>query len=295
MSNRINHIIVSDDDEDIEEIFLPAAEDDGILITGSRELSSGLNTVEDDGEEEDVVFISETTRPTLQSPEVSASVNRPHSPQRLWARIHSNGQTHFRSPCPRRANIGNSDGRISSRIRVRPRSSRGHNSSNNVRALEEEYQHFLTHHYRQLLSFMPGIIDFEQQNLINALQESAQMDNSTPRLELQDLRLPQIPSVTRPGYTRGINKQKQLICPMCDIELGIGIPESDKDLSITEGDRLLSKRIFFARCGHTYCGRCVNKFLNRERKKRGVAKACVVTGCDQTFKKQRTPFREIYY
>jgi hypothetical protein len=183
------------------------------------------------------------------------------------------------------------DGDISSRLRMRS----SHLPITLTSQLAAQLQ-YLQNNFPSILWSMPDPHELlEEQDLIDALRESAQMDQSSPRLELQDLKLPQIPSTTRPGYTRGINKNKDLMCARCDVELGIGIPDSEKDSSITDGDRLLSKRVFFARCGHTYCGRCVNDFLNRDHKKRGLSKACVVPDCKQSFKRQRVPFREIYY
>lgn len=275
------HIILSDDEEIQEIVPAGSTQDEPIVITGSRQISQPVELEAQNEEDDEVLFVSQTTRPP---PQVSEEPQHP----RPWAR---RGQASYF--------INNGDGRI--RLRTpRPHNNRDtESSSERILRLRNNF----TSRLQAYLQFMQNISGIrvwssgdnaEDQELLEALMQSAQVEQNTPQLLPEDLKHPTIPSQTRPGYTRGITKSKQLICSMCDLELGIGIPDSDKNYLLTEGDRLFSKRVFFAKCGHVYCGRCVNSIINRERK-RGAAKECVVAGCKQSFKKQRTPFREIYY
>lgn len=78
-----------------------------------------------------------------------------------------------------------------------------------------------------------------------------------------------------------------IYCELCGVELGVGIPRDFKPSPaydenfkkyqeqfevlapwfcvkmITEVDKDLSKRVFSAKCGHVYCGRCVKNIGNR--------------------------------
>ncbi|KAG7193750.1 uncharacterized protein KQ657_000441 [Scheffersomyces spartinae] len=84
-----------------------------------------------------------------------------------------------------------------------------------------------------------------------------------------------------------INSEVQVYCELCGVELGCGIPQDfkpnpkyDEDFEkyqqqydvpapwfcnkmITDVDKDLSKRVFSAKCGHVYCGRCVKNIGNR--------------------------------
>lgn len=95
-----------------------------------------------------------------------------------------------------------------------------------------------------------------------------------------------------PGYTSDISPDKHLLCELCGVELGQGLPEDFKpDPSYDENlayhaarckvkapwfcmrqcfdsDRELSKRVFAAKCGHVFCGRCIKNIANRPPGKR---------------------------
>lgn len=64
---------------------------------------------------------------------------------------------------------------------------------------------------------------------------------------------------------------------------------------ILETDKLSSKKVFFSRCGHVYCGRCVNNIVNRQKviknSKRNIQnplvygpKRCVAEKCNKGLK-----------
>ncbi|KAH3682465.1 hypothetical protein WICPIJ_006558 [Wickerhamomyces pijperi] len=100
-------------------------------------------------------------------------------------------------------------------------------------------------------------------------------------------------------YTSTIEEDEEYVCVLCGVVLGVGIPDGFKgDRSnsilvqlqekydvlapyqasklISDVDSDLSKRIFFAKCGHTYCGRCVKNISNfktppRTKKSKGGA------------------------
>ncbi|KAK6455296.1 uncharacterized protein RJT20DRAFT_130076 [Scheffersomyces xylosifermentans] len=97
-----------------------------------------------------------------------------------------------------------------------------------------------------------------------------------------------------PGYVNDIKPEFNLCCGLCGITLGEGIPEDftpdpryDANFEkfakqyrvqavwfcikqCTEVDIELSKRIFVAKCGHTFCGRCVKNIGNRPRRTKGT-------------------------
>lgn len=77
------------------------------------------------------------------------------------------------------------------------------------------------------------------------------------------------------GYTSKIvNTGEEYCCALCGTELGVGFPESEDVKNggalllyrgLTGADRELSKRYYFAHCGHVYCGWCVSRFINRKQ------------------------------
>ncbi|CDR41018.1 CYFA0S06e00298g1_1 [Cyberlindnera fabianii] len=99
-------------------------------------------------------------------------------------------------------------------------------------------------------------------------------------------------------YTCAISEDEEYACVLCGVTLGGGIPsdfappkltkplaalQEKNDVQapyeamklVTDVDRDLSKRIFSARCGHTYCGRCVKNISNvkgsmKEVRKKGI-------------------------
>lgn len=132
------------------------------------------------------------------------------------------------------------------------------------------------------------------------------------------------------GYTNNLSPSQKVACELCGVILGQGIPEDFKpDLRYDKEflkystqykvnapwfcikecsaiDIEFSKRVFAAKCGHLYCGRCVRNIVNRPpgKKKSKVAtidnslvrcpKKCVASSCEVQFKGKRY-FRELYF
>lgn len=132
------------------------------------------------------------------------------------------------------------------------------------------------------------------------------------------------------GYTNDIKPDVPLVCELCAVPLGTGIPEEFKpnlkyDANLEHYSRLyrvqapwfcckqilltdieLSKRVFVAKCGHVYCGRCIKNIGNRPRNKRANKKItidnpglscprrCPAVECGQEFRGKRT-FTELYF
>lgn len=132
------------------------------------------------------------------------------------------------------------------------------------------------------------------------------------------------------GYTNNLSPPLKVVCELCGVILGQGIPEDFKpDLRYDKEflkysrqykvtapwfcikecspiDIEFSKRVFAAKCGHLYCGRCVRNIVNRPpgKKKSKVAtidnslircpKKCVAVSCEVQFKGKRY-FRELYF
>ncbi|KAG5421331.1 hypothetical protein I9W82_000421 [Candida metapsilosis] len=92
-------------------------------------------------------------------------------------------------------------------------------------------------------------------------------------------------------HTNKIDPSDDLVCELCGVTLGEGVPDSFKgdpkyDLNFakyadqyqtqapwfcvnpfTTADHDLSKRIFASKCGHTFCGRCVKNIAGRPTRK----------------------------
>lgn len=98
----------------------------------------------------------------------------------------------------------------------------------------------------------------------------------------------------RMRYSQGIHPGNDSICVLCGVKLVEGIPanypilkdpDEIKDLvlgqkirapwqccrRITDADIALSKKVFFGKCGHVYCGRCVNN-IRRAMRQSAVVK-----------------------
>ncbi|ODV98217.1 hypothetical protein PACTADRAFT_48015 [Pachysolen tannophilus NRRL Y-2460] len=103
------------------------------------------------------------------------------------------------------------------------------------------------------------------------------------------------------GFTDSISEEQDLICVLCGISLGKGIPKDFKPISTSENndskdlliksiddnhvsypwqfhnrtftdDEIeLSKKVFFTKCGHVYCGRCTD-MISKNSKGNGLAK-----------------------
>lgn len=94
-----------------------------------------------------------------------------------------------------------------------------------------------------------------------------------------DIKLVDVPDKIKSNanktYTSTISKDSEYTCAMCETELGIGFPKESefkneaidtiKYRGINDTDRALSARLFFATCGHVYCGWCVSRYLNRKK------------------------------
>lgn len=133
------------------------------------------------------------------------------------------------------------------------------------------------------------------------------------------------------GYTNNISEENNIGCELCGINLGEGIPQDfkpnpkyDTELAsyqeqyrvispwfcfkqCTEVDKELSKRVFAAKCGHLYCGRCFKNIGSRvplRRKKNDIAtienprlfspRNCVATECGNSFR-GKAPFSEVFF
>lgn len=132
------------------------------------------------------------------------------------------------------------------------------------------------------------------------------------------------------GYTNDIKNEETVCCELCAVVLGEGIPKDfttnlqyDKNLQhymndykvnapwfcshqLTGVDKDLSRRVFVAKCGHVYCGRCIKNISNRPRKKRkrgtiemtmenpNIYAPSKCTGCDERFKGKKS-FTELFF
>ncbi|OBA24490.1 hypothetical protein METBIDRAFT_10625 [Metschnikowia bicuspidata var. bicuspidata NRRL YB-4993] len=134
------------------------------------------------------------------------------------------------------------------------------------------------------------------------------------------------------GYTNDIAPDDNVMCELCGIVLGEGIPtDFEPDLKYDENlevhasssqvmapwycirqcfstDRELSKRVFAAKCGHVFCGRCIKNIGNRPPSKRGknsnhmttlnpqisAPRKCPAEECGVAFNKSKKTFLEIF-
>ncbi|AOA65306.1 uncharacterized protein PAS_chr4_0997 [Komagataella phaffii GS115] len=91
-------------------------------------------------------------------------------------------------------------------------------------------------------------------------------------------------------FTNKIDNSDDLRCLLCGMQLGSGFPADFKVdheqnsasgilkykvpapwqccNQVTDVDKELSKKVFFAKCGHVYCGRCVNNIMRSDLRKR---------------------------
>lgn len=134
------------------------------------------------------------------------------------------------------------------------------------------------------------------------------------------------------GYTNNIAPDTNLLCELCGVVLGEGIPADFKPDSKYDDelpahaerfrvnapwfcirqcfsvDIQLSKRVFMAKCGHTFCGRCIKNIGNRPPGRRSKKKEefsimnpqisaprkCPAAECGNTFNKSKRTFTELY-
>lgn len=133
------------------------------------------------------------------------------------------------------------------------------------------------------------------------------------------------------GFTNDIKHDDNAICVICGVTLGEGIPEDftpnpQYDLKVDEysqqfkvpapwfcikqcfeSDVAFSKRVFYSKCGHVFCGRCVKAIVDRPKGKppkkdsidnpvRCAPKKCPVEGCGKQFSRGgKKSFQEVYY
>ncbi|RLV95772.1 E3 ubiquitin-protein ligase complex SLX5-SLX8 subunit SLX5 [Spathaspora sp. JA1] len=132
------------------------------------------------------------------------------------------------------------------------------------------------------------------------------------------------------SHTSTIKADMNLVCELCGTVLGEGIPEDfsgDPEYNenfekftnqyqvqapwfctypMTQVDKELSKRIFVAKCGHTFCGRCVKNIGNRPRRTKATRSGltilnpsifapfkCPESKCNKKFSGKS--FTEIYF
>lgn len=134
------------------------------------------------------------------------------------------------------------------------------------------------------------------------------------------------------GYTSNISPEKNHMCELCGVILGEGIPKDfqpdakyDENLAehaqkyrvnapwfcirqCFEADIELSKRVFMAKCGHVFCGRCIKNIGNRPTGRRSkknerltilnphvsAPRKCPAPECGFTFTNSKRTFTELY-
>lgn len=151
--------------------------------------------------------------------------------------------------------------------------------------LQHLHHHHHHHHHSGGGSPAPSREDvnraMEQRQLLMAQLLSSEhyarrLQNTGPTLDSIKKLLPPPPSPA--GYTRSVTTGKRYVCQLCACELTVGFPlvEEGKDTGparyrgLNDVDRALSQRLFFATCGHVYCGWCVHRIANRKSLKQNV-------------------------
>ncbi|PSK41421.1 hypothetical protein C7M61_001103 [Candidozyma pseudohaemuli] len=134
-------------------------------------------------------------------------------------------------------------------------------------------------------------------------------------------------------HTTNITPTENLLCELCGIQLGEGIPDDfipdpkyNRHLSkyvadnkvqapwfcvtqCLESDRALSKRVFVGKCGHVFCGRCIKNIGNRAPGRRSKKKdqevsidnpmisaprKCPAADCSHQFSRGKRAFTELF-
>lgn len=166
---------------------------------------------------------------------------------------------------------------------------------------------FMDHFTRMLTNAIPTLVAGRVQD-DEQLQRAVYLSSLHPQprgVSVDQIKSkPDVPTTTLEGYTRSLNSNVKPLCAYCDTILGDGINEEEaKEKKCSDTDVLLSKRVFFLRCGHVYCGRCVVTFLARKTSQ-NLPKSCVADGCKTSFRRSRKKshnrnvnggFAEIYY
>ncbi|OOF93098.1 hypothetical protein ASPCADRAFT_8047 [Aspergillus carbonarius ITEM 5010] len=90
------------------------------------------------------------------------------------------------------------------------------------------------------------------------------------------------PSPPPEGFTRNIEENDVVICPNCDMELGVG-------------DEVKQQIWVVKQCGHVYCGECAsNRSLSKAKKNTSKTKAfskCQVIGCHKPVSSPKSMFQ----
>lgn len=163
----------------------------------------------------------------------------------------------------------------------------------------------------------------------NAIDQRLQNENLFNRKALQNKK--EVTDKELPGFTNDITPDTNSCCVLCGVILGEGIPEDFKaNIYYNDNFKLfskqytvqapwfcikqclpadfdLAKRVFVAKCGHVYCGRCVKNIGNRPpgRKKQNQAhsienplisapKKCACKECNVSFIGKKS-FTELYF
>lgn len=151
-----------------------------------------------------------------------------------------------------------------------------------------------------LSAMLPGNTDMEDDIPIAIMEQISRSEQHeedhringrnkvADRLKKQKETESRIPAELQDKFTRGILPANTNICTLCGVTLAEGIPEGysvltdpekikslvlDHDIrapwqcsrKLTKIDYDLSRKIFFGKCGHVYCGRCVNNMLRAAR------------------------------
>lgn len=133
------------------------------------------------------------------------------------------------------------------------------------------------------------------------------------------------------GFTNDIKHDDNAVCVICGVTLGEGIPDDftpnlEYDAKVDEysqqfkvpapwfcikqcfdTDIAFSKRVFYSKCGHVFCGRCVKAIIDRPKTRppkkdsidnpeRCAPRKCPVEGCRRQFARGgKKSFQEVYY
>lgn len=201
-------------------------------------------------------------------------------------------------------------------------------------------RHHLHHHHRIVSQSAREYGEVDRARLENSIMDQIERDNENTldsRLAQQNLFMRKalleklaMAAAEIKGYTNNIGPDSALCCELCGITLGEGIPADFKpdprynaDFEVyakeyrvqapwfcinqcLEADIMLSSRVFAAKCGHTYCGRCVKNIGNRTRRTKATPSGmtitnpqlyapakCTAEGCSKKFTAKG--FVEIYF
>lgn len=137
---------------------------------------------------------------------------------------------------------------------------------------------------------IPGDLMDEIQRQEQA-EEDSRVDrrrNIADKLRVESEEKARIPPSERSRISNGILPQNDTVCILCGVKLAEGVPEKYAPVTdeaqikhllldekirapwqccqrLTTVDRNLSKKIFFGKCGHVYCGRCVNNIMRAQK------------------------------